>query len=97
MNLDNEEIKSLYITLNKVEDPRAKRGIRYKISDLILLLIYGILAGMSEAVDVQFYVEEHFEYFKNLIGLKQVPSHDTFSRILRLLDFEKLSTVSSTI
>lgn len=95
MNLDNEEIKSLYITLNKVEDPRAKRGIRYKLSDLILLLIYGILAGMSEAVDVQFYVEEHFEYFKNLIGLKQVPSHDTFSRILRLLDFEKLSTVLS--
>ena len=43
-----------YIILNKIEDPRDKRGVRYKLSDLILLLIYGILSGMSEAVDVEF-------------------------------------------
>lgn len=54
MELDNTEIQNLYIILNKIEDPRDKRGVRYKLSDLILLLIYGILSEMSEAVDVEF-------------------------------------------
>ena len=93
MNSNNEEINELYIILSKIEDPRKKRGIRYKLCDLILLLIYGVLAGMKEGVEVEFYVQEHFEYFKKIIGLKSVPSHDTFSRILRMLDFENLATV----
>ena len=96
MNItSNNEVESLYIILSKIEDPRDKRGVRYKLSDLILLLIYGILSGMSEAVDVEFYVEEHFEYFKNLIGIKSVPSHDTFSRILKMIDFENLADTLS--
>lgn len=91
----NNEVESLYMILSKIEDPRDKRGVRYKLSDLILLLVYGILSGMSEAVDVEFYVEEHFEYFKNLIGIKSVPSHDTFSRILKMIDFENLADTLS--
>ena len=92
---DNKEIENLYITLTKLEDPRDKRGVRYKLCDLVLLLIYGILSGMGDAMGVEYYVEEHFDYFKGLIGLKQVPSHDTFSRILRLINFEKLSDTLS--
>lgn len=95
MELDNKEIENLYIILDKIEDPRDKRGVRYKLSDLILMLIYGILSGMSEAVDVEFYIEEHFEYFEKLIGIKSVPSHDTFSRILRMIDFENLADTLS--
>jgi predicted transposase YbfD/YdcC len=95
MMSDNKEIENLYITLTKLEDPRDKRGVRYKLCDLVLLLIYGILSGMGDAMGVEYYVEEHFDYFKGLIGLKQVPSHDTFSRILRLINFEKLSDTLS--
>lgn len=29
MRLDNGEIEGLYIYLNKLEDPRDKRGVRY--------------------------------------------------------------------
>ena len=87
----NSETNELYVILTKINDPRDKRGIRYKLSDLILLLIYGILAGMDDASSVEYYIEEHFDYFKELIDLKTIPSHDTFSRVLRMIDFDNLS------
>lgn len=95
MNLNSQEIEDLYITLAKLEDPRDKRGIRYKYSDILLLLIYGILAGQQDATDVEDYITYHFEYFHKLIGLEHVPSHDTFSRTLRMTNFESLANTLS--
>ena len=85
---DKEELVS---SLCNIKDPRHKKGQRYKLEDLLLLTIYAILAGHSESTEIEYYTELHFDYFKDLIGLTSVPSHDTFSRIKRLVDFEELS------
>lgn len=77
--------------LETVPDPRASRGIRYRFSHLLLMCIYAVLAGHSVAVEIAYYAELNFEYFKKLLGIKTVPSHDTFSRVLRLADFGALS------
>lgn len=76
--------------LEAIPDPRCKRGVRYQYSHLLLMAIYAVLAGYSEAVDMEYYVELNYDYFKNLIGLKEVPSHDTFSRVLHMTDMDKL-------
>jgi len=76
--------------LNEIEDPRKKRGVRYPLKDLLLMAVYAILAGHSEATEIEFYVELNFQYFKDLIQLKDVPSHDTFSRVLQLVDMDEL-------
>jgi len=76
--------------LNEIEDPRKKRGVRYPFKDLLLMAVYAILAGHSEATEIEFYVELNFQYFKDLIQLKDVPSHDTFSRVLQLVDMDEL-------
>ena len=86
-----EEKDDLIAILELVPDPRCKRGIRYKLSDLLLMLVYAALCGHSEGADVAFYVELNFEYFRELIGLEKVPSHDTFSRIIQMIDFEALA------
>ena len=65
-----------------------KRGIRYKLSDLLLMLVYAALCGHSEGSEIAFYIELNYDYFKELIGLKKVPSHDTFTRLIQMLDFE---------
>lgn len=77
--------------LETVPDPRSSRGIRYRFSHLLLMCIYAVLAGHSVAVETAYYAELNFEYFKKLLGIKTVPSHDTFSRVLRLADFGALS------
>ena len=83
-----KETNDLIAILEMVPDPRHKRGIRYKLSDLLLMLVYAALCGHSEGSDVEYFVELRFEYFKELIGLKKVPSHDTFSRIIQMIDFK---------
>lgn len=95
MNLE-DEIISLHEILTTIPDPRKERGIRYKYEDLILLIIYSVLSGFQTGTDIEYFVEENFDYFKDLIGINRVPSHDTFSRILCITNFDYLaSTLSS--
>lgn len=86
-----EKDNQLMEKLRDVPDPRKARGVRYQYCDLLLMAIYAILAGHSEATEMEYYVELNFDYFKELIGLESVPAHDTFSRILRLTNFDVLS------
>lgn len=90
--MDNiDDARSLLKILEEIPDPRSKRGIRYRFSHLLLMCIYGVLSGYSEATDIAFYVELRSDYFHELLGIKTIPSHDTFSRVLRFANFEYLS------
>lgn len=79
--------------LSKLDDPRKDKGKRYKLKDLILLTLYASLSGQFTSIDIVDFVEDTFDYFHELIGLKSVPSHDTFSRIMRLIDYNQLANV----
>ena len=84
---------ALYEMLNGIPDPRKPRGVRYKYADLLFMAIHGILCGYCCGVDVSYFVELNLEYFGKLLGIKSAPSHDTFSRIIRMTDFDALSAV----
>lgn len=92
MKSDNTNYALLNMLAN-IEDYRKKRGVRYKLCDLLLLCIYSILSGFTCATDIEYYVEVKFNYFKELLNLKEVPSHDTFSKVLRLTNFDKLADI----
>lgn len=87
-----ERDKQLLEVLKDVPDPRCARGVRYRFCDLLLIVIYSVLAGHSEATEIAYYAELNFDYFSKFINLKKIPSHDTFSRVLRLTDFDALSS-----
>lgn len=86
---DNE--RELLFLLEQVPDPRCSRGVRYPFAALLLMCIYGVLAGNSEGTEIAYYVELNFNYFREKLGIKHVPSHDTFSRVLRFTNFDNLS------
>lgn len=87
----NEESKDLMEILEEVPDPRSARGVRYQFSHLLLMCVYAVLSGHSEAVEIAYYAELNFDYFRRLLEIGKIPSHDTFSRVLRFTDFEALS------
>lgn len=91
MTYGNEEDRNLVEILKEIPDPRNARGVRYRFSHLLLMCIYAVLAGHSVAVEIAYYVELNFDYFKELLEIEKIPSHDTFSRVLRFVDFEALS------
>lgn len=87
-----DEEKELIFLLEQIEGPRHARGIRYRFVDLLLICIYAVLAGHSEGSSIAFYAGLNFKYFKEKTQIKRVPSHDTFSRLLRIVSFEGLSS-----
>lgn len=82
----------MLMMLETIPDPRHSRGVRYRFSHLLLMSIYAVLAGHSEATEIAYYAELNHEYFRELLEIEKVPSHDTFSRVLRLISFENLSS-----
>ena len=86
-----DDAEKMLMILEKIPDPRHSRGVRYKFAHLLLISIYAVLAGHSEATEIAYYAELNRGYFRELLGMKEMPSHDTFSRVLRFTSFERLT------
>jgi hypothetical protein len=67
-----------------VEDPRA-RNVRHRLSDLLVMMVAASLCGATSATEMALFAEERREALSRLIRYDEAPSHDTFSRVLRLV------------
>lgn len=47
-------------------------GVRYRFSHLLVMCIYAVLAGHSVAVEIAYYVELNFDYFRELLQIEKV-------------------------
>lgn len=68
-----------------VPDPRA-RNATHRLGDLIVMMIAASLCGASNATEFALFAQERKQALSRLIDYDAAPSHDTFSRLLRLLD-----------
>ena len=68
-------------------DPRAGNAT-HRLGDLIVIMIAASLCGASKATEFSLFARERKQALSRLIDYEAVPSHDTFSRLLRLLDPE---------
>lgn len=83
----------LYNRLLDVDDPRHKRGKRYPLAVLLIMMVYAALAGATSGVDIALYVDLHKNRFMAEYHLQCVPSHDTFSRISQLFDPKNIEDI----
>ncbi len=70
-----------------VPDPRASNA-SHRLGDLIVMMIAASLCGASNATEFALFAQERKQALSRLIDYDTAPSHDTFSRLLRLLDPE---------
>lgn len=83
-------MKPLYNYINILEDTRDIRGKKHKLTDIIIMTIYGVLCGYTDFVNMADFLKLHEQYFIDLLNLENgVPSHDTFSRVFSLIDSKK--------
>jgi predicted transposase YbfD/YdcC len=68
-----------------LEDPRAGNA-SYRLVDLIVMMIAASLCGANNATEFALFAQERRQALSRLIDYEIAPSHDTFSRVLRLLD-----------
>lgn len=68
-----------------LDDPRACNSA-YRLGDLIVMMVAASLCGATTATDFALFAQERKGVLRRLIDYDRAPSHDTFSRVLRLLD-----------
>ena len=68
-----------------IDDPRASNAC-HSLSDLLVMMVAASLCGATNATEFALFAETRKSLLERLIKYDTAPSHDTFSRVLRLLD-----------
>lgn len=77
--------------LREVRDPRDFNA-RHDLAELLFLALAATLCGAKSCVEIAEFADGREEELKEIVELRHgCPSHDTFSRVFRLLDPDELS------
>jgi predicted transposase YbfD/YdcC len=72
-----------------LEDPRTGNAGRHDLLEILMIALCTVLSGGQTAVDMAIFGREKETFLRGFLKLEHgPPSHDTFSRIFRLLDPE---------
>lgn len=79
-------MKGLLVIFEDVRDPR-RENARHDLASILFIAVAATLCGEKTCVDFAEFAEAHFEVLSEIVELPHgPPSHDTFSRVLRVLD-----------
>ena len=84
---------ALIDTLGEIPDPRRGNAQRHELLDILAIALVASVCGAESCVDFAEFAEDREPLLREFLGLKNgLPSHDTFSRLFRLLDPEQFRT-----
>jgi predicted transposase YbfD/YdcC len=73
-----------------LEDPRTGNAALHDLHDLLMIALCTVLSGGENATDMAEFAKAKEPFLRGFLPLENgIPSHDTFSRLFRLLDPEK--------
>lgn len=85
---------TLFERFEVLEDPRDIRGKKYKLIDILIMTIYGLLCGLKDFTNIADFLKLKEEYFKNLLKLENgTPSHDCLSDIFAMIDTKEFMRI----
>ena len=78
---------SLLAILGSVPDPRTGNAQRHELLDMLVIALAASVCGAESCVDFAEFAEDRQDLLREFLSLENgLPSHDTFSRLFRLLD-----------
>lgn len=85
-------MKGFAACFSDLEDPRGPNAV-HDLRDLLFIALLATLCGATNCCDMALFARTKEELLRSILDLKHgLPSHDTFSRVFRMLDpkgFEK--------
>ena len=77
----------LITILRDVPDPRTGNATRHDLLDVLTIALVASICGCESCVEFADFAEDREELFREFLGLENgLPSHDTFSRLFRLIE-----------
>jgi predicted transposase YbfD/YdcC len=87
--MEKQATGALLDHLATVPDPRIARHRWHKLSDILVIAICAVLCGAESYPAIEDFGYEREEWLRQFLELPAgIPSHDTFNRVLQLLDPE---------
>lgn len=84
----------LFCQFDIIEDPRADRRKKYPLLNILVFCFVAILSDQQSWYQIYNFCVYNLEWFAQYIDVSSgVPSHDTFRRVLSLLDTKVLENV----
>lgn len=83
---------SLITILREVPDPRTGNATRHDLLDVLMIALVASICGCESCAEFADFAEDREDLFREFLRLEHgLPSHDTFSRLFRLIDPDALS------
>lgn len=76
--------------LSEIRDPRRRKGTRYALRPLLMLLILGFLRGRKNVKDILETTREDAETLR-FLGLKRVPAPGVYTNLFQKLDLVEVN------
>jgi len=74
----------------ELEDPRTGNAGRHDLIEILVIALCAVMCGGENACDMAMFAREKEAFLREFLKLENgPPSHDTFSRVFRLLDPEQ--------
>ena len=78
---------SLITIFREIADPRSGNAQRHDLLDILTIALVASVCGAESCVDFAEFAEDREPLLREFLSLENgLPSHDTFSRVFRLLD-----------
>ena len=78
--------KNFDIYFELVEDTRSKAHITYKLSDVLFLIICGMICGCNDLEVIVEFGEERIDFLKKHTELEKIPCLSTLSNIIKIIN-----------
>ena len=80
-------LKALISTFARIEDPRCGWRVEHKLIDILVIAVCAVLAEAESFEDIALYGRCKRDWLQRFLELRGgIPSHDTFRRVLMLID-----------
>src|SRR3974390_1093567 len=73
----------------ELEDPRTGNAALHDFHEILVIALCAVLCGAQGSVDMGLFAKSKEPFLRSFLKLENgVPSHDTFSRLFRMMDPE---------
>ena len=93
---DGQIVETLYERLKMLEDKRKRRGIRYPLAALLVMIIVAKLSGVDDVRAIAEWIRYRAASFKPFLALKhdKTPHATTISRVMNsAIDIDALESI----
>lgn len=76
-----------------IEDTRHQSYVKHKLSNILTIVMCAVLCGLDELGSIMTFAENKAKFFKDNFGIEKIPSKPTMSRVLSVIDGQKVAEV----